>query len=108
MLIIFSIHHIRKILMRMTRNLLTIFLVFISIEKVFGIHFRGGTFYWAPVSKIPSAAINVTIIQRFSWVLSAEFCDSTTIATQGLISTNTTTLTCSKFYFMKNILKSSL
>jgi hypothetical protein len=94
--------------MRITRNLLIIFLVFISIEKVFGTHFRGGTFYWAPVSKIPSAVINISIIQRYSWVRSVEFCDSTTIATQSLISTNTTTLTCSKFYFVKNILKSSL
>jgi hypothetical protein len=85
----------------MKRNLLSIILLYIWIEKAFSIHFRGGTFYWAPVSKIASPTINVSITQSYSYVRTNEFCDSTTIAAQGLIGTNTTQLQCSKFYFIR-------
>lgn len=85
----------------MTRIFLILTLVFLWADRVFSIHFRGGTFYWAPVSKVSAITINVSITQSYSWVRTYEFCDSTTIASQGLIGSNSTLLQCSKFYMIK-------
>lgn len=87
--------------MRMTRTLMIMIIIFIWIDRVFSIHFRGGTFYWAPVSKVSTATINVSITQSYSWVRTYEYCDSATITTQGSIGTNNTVLQCSKFYIIE-------
>ncbi|UJR26628.1 hypothetical protein I4U23_007946 [Adineta vaga] len=78
----------------MTRISLIISIAFLWIETVCCTHFRGGIFYWTPVSKVPSPTINVSIVQSYSWVRSYEFCDSVTIATRGLIGSNSTPLQC--------------
>jgi hypothetical protein len=82
-------------------------IIFLWIDRVFGVHFRGGTFYWAPVSKIPTATVNVSITQSYSWSRTYEYCDSVTIADQGSIGTNTTQLQCGKFYIIKKKFKTS-
>jgi len=92
----------------MARNLMIMIIIFVWFDEVFSIHFRGGTFYWAPVSKVSTPTINVSITQSYSWVRTYEYCDSSTITTQGLIGTNTTTLQCSKFYIIRKKFKISL
>jgi hypothetical protein len=81
--------------------MISMIILFVWIDRVFSIHFRGGNFYWAPVSNIPTSTINVSITQSYSWVRTYEFCDSTTITTQGMIGINTTQLQCSKFYIIR-------
>ena len=83
--------------------MMTIVMILIGIDRVFSTHFRGGTFYWAPVSNIPSAIVNVSITQSYSWVRTYEYCDSSTIATQGVIGDNTTALQCSKFSILSKV-----
>ncbi len=85
--------------MRMAQHsmMMMVIIIFAGINRVFSIHFRGGTFYWAPVSNIPATTVNVSITQSYSWVRTYEYCDSSTIATQGMIGDNTTSLQCSKF-----------
>ncbi len=87
--------------MRMVRHLMTMIIIFLEINQIFSTHFRGGTFYWAPVSNIATATINISIIQSYSWVRTYAYCDSTTIATQGSIGDNSSTLQCSKFYIIE-------
>ncbi len=86
----------RKMPMRMTEYCMMMIMIFTGIDRVFSIHFRGGTFNWAPVSNIPATTINVSIVQSYSWVRTYEYCDSSTIATQGIIGDNIT-LQCGKF-----------
>ena len=78
-------------------------MIFVGINRILGVHFRGGSFSWAPVSKVSALTINVSITQSYSWIRSAEFCDSTTISAQGLIGTNTTSLQCGRSFILESI-----
>jgi hypothetical protein len=83
--------------------MIMIVVILIGIDRVFTVHFRGGTFYWAPVSNIPAVTINVSITQSYSWVRTYEHCDSSTIATKGVIGSNSTSIQCGKFSIRSNV-----
>ncbi|UJR14644.1 hypothetical protein I4U23_001637 [Adineta vaga] len=71
--------------------------LFFLISLIYASHFRGGTITWRPLNNTPSGSkCNLLVRERYSWRRSfsaACFCDSTTIATKGLIG-NSDWITC--------------
>ncbi|CAF1530663.1 unnamed protein product [Adineta ricciae] len=70
--------------MHFTCSLVTLTVVFGAVNLS---HFRGGTIRWQPVdvSAVSSSTTDIIIEQSYSWRRSANWCNDTTILTQGSI-----------------------